>query len=362
LRLPRPHPLEAKFRPWRAGHEADQCRTGAQPARHLDPLPADATVFANPRFQPARLYKLCRSKAYLFRGVEIRCPAMPPCSRASRRTSPPRRCCISRGLRDSLEADIGNSLAFCRKSGPARPICRRGHRQGRMAVVWLDEGEDFCIPTATRFPRLWAHHETGFRAALSKAYAPGASSAATSVRRRSPRMTRSIRLRRNSRCSSVSRSFRPDQGETDQFRGDPTDRNRPAGPVRSLVGGDPASADNLLAFVIERQRNASVVRKPKIRRGSPPRGDCGCRQADRLHQRKCCRNRDFPGRGRQCRWFRQAGAQPRHPAILPLRGKILNVARPRRISFGKPGATRSDRSSGCGVGDASTGRNCVTGE
>src|ERR1700687_5039036 len=32
----------------------------------------DSTVFANPRFQPARLYRLCRSKAYLFRGVEIR--------------------------------------------------------------------------------------------------------------------------------------------------------------------------------------------------------------------------------------------------------------------------------------------------
>src|ERR1700761_6578943 len=32
----------------------------------------DSSVFPNPRFQPARLYKLCRSKAYLFRGVEIR--------------------------------------------------------------------------------------------------------------------------------------------------------------------------------------------------------------------------------------------------------------------------------------------------
>ena len=44
-----------------------------EPARHPRPLPPDPKIFGKgAAFKPARLFRMARSKAYLFRGVEIR--------------------------------------------------------------------------------------------------------------------------------------------------------------------------------------------------------------------------------------------------------------------------------------------------
>src|SRR5579875_4108371 len=43
----------------------------------------DPEIFGDARFSPARLYRLCRSKAYLFRGVEIRWSCPPALVRGS---------------------------------------------------------------------------------------------------------------------------------------------------------------------------------------------------------------------------------------------------------------------------------------
>src|SRR6202030_259176 len=67
----------------------------------------DSTVFANPRFQPARLYRLCRSKAYLFRGVEIRWSCDPGLLKGAKDETPAEAVLhFPGGLRDSLEEDI----------------------------------------------------------------------------------------------------------------------------------------------------------------------------------------------------------------------------------------------------------------
>ena len=57
-------------------------------------------------FSPARLYKLCRSKAYLFRGVEIRWS----CAPALIRDETPAEAVLHfpGGLKDSLAAEIGD--------------------------------------------------------------------------------------------------------------------------------------------------------------------------------------------------------------------------------------------------------------
>ena len=55
----------------------------------------DAQIFGkgNTEFSAARLYRMSRSKSYLFGGVEIRWAAIPPTSRTRRRRKKP--CCIS---------------------------------------------------------------------------------------------------------------------------------------------------------------------------------------------------------------------------------------------------------------------------
>ncbi len=66
-------------------------RQDHQPPRHQNPLQARPEIFgAKAHFKPQRLFKMARSKAYLFGGVEIRWRCDRRCSRASR-TCPPRR-------------------------------------------------------------------------------------------------------------------------------------------------------------------------------------------------------------------------------------------------------------------------------
>jgi topoisomerase-4 subunit B len=71
----------------RAGHPAGQAEGNgphAEPARHLGALQADAKIFgAKAAFKPARLFKMSRSKAYLFGGVKITGSAPRNCCSAS---------------------------------------------------------------------------------------------------------------------------------------------------------------------------------------------------------------------------------------------------------------------------------------
>ena len=60
--------------PRQAHGQAEEPGRRQQPARHHDPLPARPGDLRRkrPHFRPARLYRMARSKAYLYRGVEIR--------------------------------------------------------------------------------------------------------------------------------------------------------------------------------------------------------------------------------------------------------------------------------------------------
>src|SRR6201993_1684481 len=68
----------------------------------------DPKVFGSVGFSPSRLYRLCRSKAYLFRGVQIRWACDPSLLRGAKDDTPAEAVLhFPGGLRDSLEAEIG---------------------------------------------------------------------------------------------------------------------------------------------------------------------------------------------------------------------------------------------------------------
>ncbi len=129
----------------------------------------DAQIFGeNARFKPARVFKMARSKAYLFGGVEIRwsCDASLVAG-----TDIPEKAVFRfpGGLRDYLAADIeGHTLVhpdiFSGKT--QRP---GGHGSAEWAVAWLGDADgtisSYCntIPTAEG-----GTHETGLRAVLLK--------------------------------------------------------------------------------------------------------------------------------------------------------------------------------------------------
>src|SRR5271168_2084474 len=69
----------------------------------------DPEIFGALTFSPARLYRLCRSKAYLFRGVEIRWSCDPALLQGDADTPAEAVLHFPGGLRDSLEADLGDA-------------------------------------------------------------------------------------------------------------------------------------------------------------------------------------------------------------------------------------------------------------
>jgi len=130
----------------------------------------DAEIFgAKAKFRPEKIYKLVRSKAYLFRGVEIRWKCDP--SLLAENSAVPQQELIHfpGGLRDYLTQELeGKALVGDVFAGNAD----LGDNKGRVewAIAWLRDDEDghhslFCntIPTPEG-----GTHEQGLRAALTK--------------------------------------------------------------------------------------------------------------------------------------------------------------------------------------------------
>ena len=92
----------------------------------------DGSIFGALMFQPARLYRLCRSKAYLFRGVEIRWSCAPSLLKEKDDTPAEAVLHFPGGLRDSLEAS--HQLSLGARVRLAACVRLRGRRGGRVAL------------------------------------------------------------------------------------------------------------------------------------------------------------------------------------------------------------------------------------
>src|SRR5262249_12375848 len=119
-------------------------------------------------FRPARLYRMARSKAYLYPGVEIRwrCDKALVSDETPAEAGPH----FERGLEDDLAATLEG-----RQTVTATPFAGRydlADKSGRVewAVAWVGDGEamlsSYCntVPTPEG-----GTHEAGFRAALTRA-------------------------------------------------------------------------------------------------------------------------------------------------------------------------------------------------
>ncbi len=309
-----------------------RCTTGG--ARRSVSVPI-AQIFGDAAFSPARLYRLCRSKAYLFRGVEIRWSCDPAL--------------LSGG--DGRRASRGGPAFSRRVEGqprgrhrrprprPAGDVGGRGRfanvrtvSSGRVewAIAWLEEGDGFLHSYCNTVPTpQGGTHEAGLRAALLKGLRAWGEQRAN---RRAAQITAEDLLAPMAAKLSLFMRDPQFQGQTKEK----LTSNEAARLVETAMrdrfdhwlAADPGQADNLLAFMIERaeerlRRKEAKDTAAQIRdAAAAPAG-----QADRLHAEERDRDGNIPGRGRQRGRFGQAGAQSRETqAVLPLRGKILNVA------------------------------------
>jgi topoisomerase-4 subunit B len=313
----------------------------------------DAEIFGAHVFAPARLHRLCRSKAYLFKGVEIRwaCDA----TLISDETPAQAVLHFPGGLADFLAAALESRATVVPAPWAGEAPFPDGAGRAEWAVTWVEEGETFLNTYANTIPTpLGGTHEAGFRAALVKglrAYGE------LKREKRAAAVTAEDLL--GPLCGMLSVFIREPQ-----FQGQTKDKLTSADAARLVeaalrdhfdhwLAGDPARADNLLAFAIERAEERA---RRKAERDTPRKSatrklrlpgklaDCARESAEGTEL--------FLVEGDSAGGSAKQARDRETQAVLPLRGKILNVASASAEKLRQNQELKDlIEALGCGVGD-----------
>jgi len=119
-------------------------------------------------FKPARLFKMARSKAYLFGGVEIRWACDP--SLITDETPAEATFHFPGGLKEYLESEIAGQTLVTKEIFSGRTGGANGHGSVEWAVAWVADEDGFLRSYCNTIPTPdGGTHENGLRQALSKA-------------------------------------------------------------------------------------------------------------------------------------------------------------------------------------------------
>lgn len=309
-----------------------QNRRGTRVRFHPDP-----EIFGpHARFDPARVFRMARSKAYLFGGVEIRWSCDPALLVEGSETPERAVFHFPGGLKDYLQATLGKEHTVTREIFAGKTEKSGGHGALEWAVTWYGGDSmihSYCntIPTADG-----GTHEAGLRIALTKGLKNYAE--LTQNKRAAIVTTDDVMI---SAVGMLSVFIREPEfvGQTkDKLATVEAQRiveNALRDPFDHYLADNPAEAAKLLDWVIERAEERVRRRKEK-----------------EVNRKTAVRKLRLPGKLADCSQNSAAGAElfivegdsaggsakqarnRANQAILPLRGKILNVASAGREKLG----------------------------
>ncbi|HET8726888.1 MAG TPA: DNA topoisomerase IV subunit B [Alphaproteobacteria bacterium] len=290
----------------------------------------DTEIFgADATLKPERLYRMARSKAYLFRGVEIRWSCDPALLKADSPVPQSATLHFPGGLLDYLTVTLAERPTLTPQPFAGTAIFPDGAGSVEWAVAWPEDEEAFCSSYCNTVPTpQGGTHESGLRAGLMrslKAYAEMAGN------KRAAAITADDATGGAAALLSVFIKNPQFQGQTKEKLATAEATRLVEAAVKDhfdhWLTADVAAANALLERVIERAEDRARKRQAKDQaRKTPTRrlrlpgklADCSRTAAADTEiflvegdsaggSAKSARNRDTQ-------------------AVLPLRGKILNVA------------------------------------
>ena len=289
----------------------------------------DPEIFGEkPYFRPSTLYRMARSKAYLFAGVEIRWRCDPALLANDDPVPAEAVLHYPGGLSDYLNDATADTALLV--STPFADLVELDSQKFEWAITWLGAGEDgffhsYCntVPTPSG-----GTHEAGFRQAITRALRSFGDLAGN---RKAAEITADDVFAGTAVMLSVFLRDPQFQGQTKDrlVSADATRQTEQAARDRfeQWLAADAARANFLLDAAIERaeerkrrKKEREVARKSATRRLRLPGklADCTASDTD-LTELFLVEGDSAGGSAKQAR-------DRKTQAVLPLRGKILNVA------------------------------------